>query len=365
MKKLFAVLLAVVFSAFVFAACSSSGETPSTESSTEASTEASTDSSTEASTDSSGGGGSGENNGDWTIALVPKDATNPWFVRMEQGVKAFQDENPNLTVFQRGPAETDAAQQIQVVEDLIAQGVDALCVVPHDPGAMETVLKKAMDQGIVVITHEASSQENCNWDLEAFDYDSYGAYIMDSLAKAMGEEGEYVCMVGSLTNDSHNQEADAAIARQKEAYPNMTLIDERIDSTDNAEVAYNKAKEALKAHPDLKGFLGTSSFDSPGAGRAIEELGLIGKVFTVGTGMPQTNKTLLEEDAVAALTLWDPADAGYAMCQLATMVLNGEEVGEGTALTVPGYENLTMKDKVLTGDAYITITKDNVDEYDF
>lgn len=362
MKKILAVALALVFCAFVFAACSSGS--PSSDASSSASTEASTDSSSSGS-DSSSSGSDSSGGGKYTIAVVPKDSTNPWFVRMEEGVKAFQDENPDLTAFQRGPAETDAAQQIQVVEDLIAQGVDALCVVPHDPGAMETVLKKAMDQGIVVITHEASSQQNCDFDLEAFDYDAYGAYIMDSLAKAMGEEGEYICMVGSLTNDSHNQEADAAIARQKEAYPNMTLVDERIDTEDNAEVAYNKAKEALKAHPDLKGFLGTSSFDAPGAGRAIEELGLIGKVYTVGTGMPQTNKTLLEDDAVYALTLWDPADAGYAMCQLANLMLNKEEVGAGTNLDTPGYEDLTLNDKVLTGDAYITITKENVSEYDF
>lgn len=302
----------------------------------------------------------------WTIAVVPKDEANPWFVRMKEGVDKYAADK-GLDAFQRGPAETDAQQQIQVVEDLIAQGVDALCVVPHDPGAMEPVLKKAMDQGIVVVTHEAASQENCDFNLEAFDYNDYGAYIMDTLAEAMGEEGRYVTMVGSLTNDSHNMEADSAVARQQEKYPNMELIeaDAKVETEDNPEVAYQKAKEIIKKYPDLKGVVGTSSFDSPGVGRAIEELGLIGQVFTAGTGMPQTNKALLESGAVHALTLWDPADAGYAMCEIARKILDGEEVGAGTDLGLDGYTDLTLDGKVLTGQAWITITKENVDDFNF
>lgn len=362
MKKVLFVLLVAVLCVGIVA-CSGGGQpsaSPSAEQSVDVSAETSEKPSESAETSSSGDTSSKE----YKIAVVPKDSTNPWFVRMEEGVKKFA-EDTGLNVFQKGPAETDAAQQVQVVKDLIAQGVDALCVVPHDPGAMEPALKEAMDKGIVVITHEASSQQNTDWDLEAFNYDEYGGYIMDTLAKAMGEKGKYVTMVGSLTNDSHNQEADGAIKRQKEQYPDMELIEERVETEDNPEVAYQKAKELLKKYPDLKGIVGTSSFDAPGAGRAIEELGLIGKVFTCGTGMPATNKELLDSGAVSALTLWDPADAGYAMCALALKVLEGEDVGEGTDLGLKGYDKLTMDGKVLTGQAWITITKENVDSFGF
>ncbi|HBU12125.1 MAG TPA: autoinducer 2 ABC transporter substrate-binding protein, partial [Clostridiales bacterium] len=297
-------------------------------------------------------------------AVVPKDSTNPWFIRMEEGVKQYAADT-GQNAFQKGPPEVDAAQQIQVTEDLIAQGVDALCVVPHDPGAMEPVLKKAMEAGIIVITHEASSQENCHWDLEAFDFNAYGGYIMDTLAEAMGEEGKYIARVGSLTNDSHNQEADGAIKRQQEAYPNMELIEERIVTDDNPEVSYETAKEVLKTYPDVKGFIGTGSYDTPGAGRAIEEAGLIGSVFACGTGMPAANKELLDSGAVTALTLWDPAQAAYAMCALATHILNGGEVTEGMDLGIEGYDSLIMDGRVLTAAAWVTITKENVDSFGF
>ena len=159
----------------------------------------------------------------YTIAIVPKDATNPWFVRMETGVNKYAEET-GLNVFQKGPAETDATMQAQVIQDLIAQGVDAIGVVPVDPGAIEPVLKEAMDAGIVVVTHEGASQENTMYDIEAFNNAKYGAFIMDNLAAAMGEKGTYTTMVGHVTNASHNEWADGAIARQKEAYPNMTLL---------------------------------------------------------------------------------------------------------------------------------------------
>ena len=131
-------------------------------------------------------GGKAAGDGNYTIAVVPKDATNPWFVRMETGVNKYASDT-GMNVFQKGPAETDATMQAQVIQDLIAQGVDAICVVPVDPGAIEPVLKQAMDAGIVVVTHEGASQENTMYDIEAFNNTEYGAFIMDNLAEAMGE----------------------------------------------------------------------------------------------------------------------------------------------------------------------------------
>ena len=109
--------------------------------------------------------------------------------------------------------------QAQVIQDLIAQGVDAICVVPVDPGAIEPVLKQAMDAGIVVVTHEGASQQNTMYDIEAFNNTEYGAFIMDNLAQAMGEEGVYTTMVGHVTNASHNEWADAPSPTRRRSTP--------------------------------------------------------------------------------------------------------------------------------------------------
>ena len=115
-------------------------------------------------TQSASGTKTGGGDGNYTIAVVPTDATNPWFVRMDTGVNKYASDT-GMNVFQKGPAETDATMQAQVIQDLIAQGVDAICVVPVDPGAIEPVLKQAMDAGIpytflrdAIYTHPTMSE---------------------------------------------------------------------------------------------------------------------------------------------------------------------------------------------------------------
>ena len=304
------------------------------------------------------------------IVVVPKDSSNPWFVRMKVGVDEYAKAHTELNVYQKGTDEIDATKQAQLVEDLIAQKVDAICVVPVDLGSLDPVLKKAKDAGIVVIAHEGADLANVDYDIEAFSNAGYGQFIMDNLAMAMGEEGVYTTMVADLTNGSHNEWADAAVAYQKEKYPNMTLLEKapRLESHDNGDTAYNQAKEAIKAYPELKGIMGTSSFDAPGVARAIEELGLVDSFFTTGTGMPADNAALLKSGVIKSLTLWDPALAGQAMIALAVKVLNGEKI-EGTVdLGCDGYTAMTFREgssTVLEGQGWITIDAENVDSFGF
>ena len=306
----------------------------------------------------------------WEIVVVPKDASNPWFVRMNTGVEEYAAAHPEDTIYQKGTAEIDATLQAQLVDDLVAQGVDAICVVPVDIKSIEPSLKAAREAGIVVIAHEGAALENVDYDIEAFNNELYGAFIMDNLAAAMGEEGLYTTMVADLTNGSHNEWADGGVKRATEAYPNMTLLesDPRVESHDNGDTAYNVAKELFKKYPDLKGIMGTSSFDAPGVARAIEELGLSGKVFTAGTGMPGDNAELLKSGAVQYLTLWDPALAGQAMVALAQKILAGDEISAPLDLGVEGYTALQFKEgseTVFEGQGWITITAENVDSFGF
>ena len=102
---------------------------------------------------------------------------------------------------------------------LIAQGVDAICVVPVDPSALEPVLGEALSKGIVVIDHEGASQQNCLYDIEAFSNEGLGQTIMKELAKMMGEKGVYTTMVGNVTNASHNEWADAVSPTRRRITP--------------------------------------------------------------------------------------------------------------------------------------------------
>ncbi|MDR3355066.1 MAG: autoinducer 2 ABC transporter substrate-binding protein [Synergistaceae bacterium] len=305
----------------------------------------------------------------YKIATVVKVDGIAWFDRMRVGVDEYAKETGH-DLWMVGPAKTDAAEQVQIIEDLIAQGVDALCIVPFSVEAVEPVLKKARDAGIVVISHEASTQENVDLIIEAFDNHAYGANIMKDLGKNMGGKGGYICTVGSLTSKSQNEWIDGAVAYQKENFPDMYEVTSRIETYDDATIDYQKIKEALVAYKDLKGICGGPMPTSAGAGLAIEERNLQGKVFFTGTGLPSIAGQYLKSGAIQTIQFWDPAIAGKVMNKIAIAFLDGkkEEIKDGANLGFPGFESIkqdTEKKNLFYGAGWVVVTKDNVDEYNF
>ena len=299
-----------------------------------------------------------------TIPMIVKISGIQWFDRMEEGVNEYAQET-GQDVYQLGPAQADAALQVQIVEDMIAQGVDAIAVVPFSPEAMEPVFARAQEQGIVVVTHEAPSQQNVSYDVEAFRNREYGAYLMDQLAECMNEEGEYAVFVGSLTSETHNDWVDGAVERQQEAYPNMTQVGSKNETYDDVGQAADAAREVLRAYPDIKGFQGSASTDVAGIGQVIEERGLEDQTCVMGTSLPSIGGQYIETGAVDAVFFWDPALAGYVTLDVANKVLNGEEIQTGDDLGKPGYESVTVEGKVIYGQAWVTVTEENLADYDF
>ncbi len=267
----------------------------------------------------------------YTIATVVKLDGIAWFNRMRTGVQRFASETGH-DCFLQGPPRADAALQVRLIEDLIAQGVDALCVVPFSVEALEPVLQKARRQGIIVVCHEASNQLNSDAILEAFDNQEYGAHLMDHLARFMGGQGEFAVFVGSLASTSHNEWVDGALARQREQYPNLKLVRDRLEENDDQNTAYEKTKELLKTYPNLKGIQGSASTTAAGAGLAVEERNLQNRVAVVGTGLVSQSRQYLENGSVKLISFWDPADAGYAMNRLAELLLEGKGLPESLEL---------------------------------
>jgi simple sugar transport system substrate-binding protein len=300
------------------------------------------------------------------IAFVPKVVGQAWWDYVgKSGVEAWAAETGNPVQYQ-GPNDVDPALQVQIMTDLVAQDIDILCFSPNDPDSLENICKEAREKGIIVIATEASGMKNVDYDVEAFDEAGLGGFMMDQLAAQMGEEGEYITMVGSMTSESHNNWCDAGVARQEEAYPNMTLVaDKRVTSDLDAEVAYQKTKELLKKYPNLKGILGASSFDAPGAARAIEELGLAGKVFAISVALPSETRDYLKDGVLQSVALWDPALSAKAMLNLAMAMYNGGEVKSGMDLGVEGYNSVSINGTVVIGQGWLAITKDNVDSFTF
>ena len=290
-----------------------------------------------------------------------------WFDRMDEGIVAFASDS-GIDATQTGADDASPEKQVRLVEDLIAQGVDAITVVPNSPESLEGVFQKARDAGIVVVTHEAASQKNTDADIEAFDNTAYGETIMDNLAECMGNEGEYAAFVGQVTAESHMQWVAGALAKAAADYPDVVRVEDPLESKEDADIAYEQTKELMKKYPNLKGIKGSSAVDVAGIGRAMEELGLEDSVCVMGTSIPSIAGKFLDSGAVDKIFFWDPALAGQAMLKIAEKLVNGEELSSGMDLGLDGYDSVQQSPDVPTtwyGSAWVIVDKDNAADYPF
>jgi len=353
--KLFKVGAALAATSLVLAACSSGSDDTAAEAPAEATTEVVEE---EVVVDAAG---------DLRFVNVVKLIGVGWFDRMAEGIASFASAT-GIDATQTGADDASPEKQVKLVEDLIAQGVSAITVVPNSPEALEGVFQKARDAGIIIVTHEASSQKNTDADIEAFDNTAYGEEIMKNLGECMNGEGEYAAFVGQRTAESHMQWVAGALTYAEVNYPNITRVEDPIESTENADVAYEKTKELLKKYPNLKGIQGSSAVDVVGVGRAIDELGLQDKVCVMGTSIPSLAGKYLDSGAVDKIFFWDPALAGEAMMKIAELLVSGQQLTPGTNLGLVGYENLQQSAENPTtwyGSAWVIVDKDNAADYPF
>jgi len=307
------------------------------------------------------------NPGKVRIVTVVKRTGIAWFERMEEGIKQFAAQN-GVDATMTGADDADPRKQADIIRQLIAEKPNAITVVPNSPEALEEVLKEARAAGIKVVTHEASNQVNTDVDIEAFDNVAFGSYLMDQLASCMGGTGKYVAFVGHTTARSHMRWATAAYERAKQTYPKIERIAAPVETAENQETAYRKAKDLLAKHPDLQGFEGSSVVDVAGIGRAVREAGVQGKTCVMGTSLPSVAGEFLNDGAVDKIVLWDPAVAGQAQDKLALLLIQGKKISPGLDLGLPGYRNLKEipgTPHALAGSGWIAIDKSNASRYPF
>ena len=294
-----------------------------------------------------------------TMVTVVKIAGIPWFNAVEKGIqKGAKDFDIDASMV--GPANVDPAQQVKLLEDLIAKKVTVIGLVPLDVKVCEPVLKRAQAAGIKVITHEGPEQEGRDWNVELIDSVRFGEVQMQRLAKDMGEAGDYVVYVGTLTTPLHNKWADAAIAYQKAHYPKMKLVADRYPGADEIDTAYKTTLDVIKAYPNLKGILGFGSNGPIGAGNAVREKRLGKKIAVVGTVLPSQAKDLIADGIIREGFLWNPTDAGYAMVAVARLVLDGKPIKDGVEIPGLGKASVDVPGKLIKVDKIMRINSETI-----
>ena len=299
-----------------------------------------------------------------TIVVMPKLVGIPYFNASENGVKAAGEE---LGIDARyvGPTEGDAALQVQMIEDLLVDGIDALAIAPNDPDSVSPALQKCIADDVLVLDWDTTANgDDVTFSVHQIDDKVLGETLIDLLVDQIGEEGEYAIVTGYLTAANLNTWIDAGQAYAAEKYPGLKLVTDPVASDESAQEAYNQALALIQAYPDLKGILGYSTPAPIGAAKAVQEKGLNDQVAVVGTSMPNDSSEYLKDGSLDYAVLWDPAQLGKLAVYVAHLTLNGEEL-EGYEVPGVGPIHVEEDGKTIIMGPPTVWTAENVDNYDF
>ena len=338
-KKLLSILLSVVLIASLLVGCSngSKGDKETEKPTTEATDDASGETEDGAKDDEPQGGESKS----YDIVVMPKLIGIPYFTQTGEGAeKAGKDLGVN--VIYNGPTVGDVAEQVKMLEDYITQGVDAIAVAPNDAAAMDPVLKKAREAGILVLDWDTEATKDLvDASVHQIDDQELGEHLAKSLVKFMGtDEGEYAIVTGALSASNLNTWIKYATDYLEENHPNMKLVTDPIPTDEKQTEALSKTKDLLKAYPDLKGIIGVSTPAPIGAAQAVRELGLQDQVAVVGTSVKEDSQDVLSDGALDQGSLWNTQDLGYLTVAVAKHLLDGGELKDG--VDVKGWGKLQV-----------------------
>ncbi|ADU72765.1 substrate-binding domain-containing protein [Pantoea sp. At-9b] len=293
------------------------------------------------------------------MGVVVKVGGNAWFNSMEEGIKK-EAAKEGVNAWQVGPTVQDPAQQVKAIEDLIAQKVDIIGVVPVDPAALEPVLKKAKDAGIKVIVHESPEQKYADWDFELVDAKTFGERHMQLMAECMKEQGQYSIIVGSLTIPLHRQWAQSAIDYQKAHYPKMQQVGDLFGTGESVDDSMRVTNEMMSKYPDFKGMMAFGSPGPVGAGRAVQRRNAKDKVCVVGAYSPGQAASLVRSGDIKGGYIWNPMTAGELFVRIGKMVAENKPITASTEIEGMGKMKVDAANHTLYGQNLESLDKDNL-----
>ncbi len=298
----------------------------------------------------------------YKVALVSKIAGIPYFDVAEDGAKEAA-EDLDIELITTGPQVADAEHQIETVERLITEGVDAIAIAANDPKALIPILQKARKQGIQVVTWDSDTLPEARaLFVNQVDYEVFGRHQMDLLATLLNERGSFGILTSSTTAMNLNEWSKWIRKQQEEYYPEMKLVD-IVANNEDMEEGYKLTLEMLDRYPDIQGIIGVGSTSPPAAAKAVQERGKTGKIKVIGVASPNLMRAYLKEDVSQVISLWSPQKLGYLTIYMVKQLLDGQMPYDGQK--IPNVGNIRIKGDVVIMGEPIDFTKDNVDDYDF
>jgi rhamnose transport system substrate-binding protein len=300
---------------------------------------------------------------DVKIALVVKALGIGFFEAAAKGAEEAAAELGDVEIIYTGPTDTTAEGQIEVINSLIAQGVNAIAVSANDKDALVPALQKAMERGITVISWDSGvAAEGRMMHLNPSSNALIGNTIIKLAADHMPDGGDVAILSASATATNQNTWIEEA----KKVLPNyagINLVDV-VYGDDLADKSYREAQGLIAKHPNLKAIIAPTTVGILAASQAVTDGGLIGKVNVTGLGLPSEMAGAVASGATKSFAIWNPIDLGYAATMLSYNIVKGAKAEPGAEIGMGrmGSAKLDDNTEAAMSDPF-TYDASNIDQF--
>ena len=276
------------------------------------------------------------------IALVVKALGIGFFEAAHKGAEEAAAELGNVEIIYTGPTDTTAEGQIEVINSLIAQGVDAIAVSANDTDALVPTLKKAMQRGITLISWDSGvAEEGRQVHLNPSSNPLIGNMIIKLAADHLPEGGQVALLSATTTSTNQNIWIEE-MTKVMGNYPGIEVVS-TVYGDDLADKSYREAQGLMQSYPDLDAIIAPTSVGIVAAAQAVEDAGKIGEVNVTGLGLPSEMAGAIESGASKSFAIWNPIDLGYSAAMIAHALASGDAVAEpGAEISIGRMGTITL-----------------------
>ncbi|KAA0216239.1 MAG: sugar ABC transporter substrate-binding protein [Leptolyngbya sp. PLA3] len=193
----------------------------------------------------------------YVIGLVAKSQVNPVFQAARVGAEdAARDLSEkydiDVEVRWQTPAQEDAQQQAQYVEQLVASGVDGIAISCIDANLLNTALADAVAKGVTVMTFDSDAPKSGRMAYYGVDDKAAGAAVMKALAEQIEGNGVVAVLAGNQAA-TNLQNRVAGVREEAAKYPHISIIDVYYHP-ETANDAAAKMQQVQNANPQISGW---------------------------------------------------------------------------------------------------------------
>lgn len=270
---------------------------------------------------------------DTRIALVVKALGIGFFEAAAKGAEEAAAELGGVEIIYTGPTDTTAEGQIEVINALIAQNVDAIAISANDTDALVPALKKAMQRGITVISWDSGvAPEGRQMHLNPSSNALIGNMIIKLAADHLPDGGDVAVLSATTTSTNQNiwiEEMNKVMGN----YSGINVVG-TVYGDDLADKSYREATGLMQSYPDLDAIIAPTSVGIVAAAQAVVDAGKVGQVNVTGLGLPSEMAGAIESGASQSFAIWNPIDLGYSAAMLAYEISKNSASAEAGA-TIP------------------------------